>query len=172
MRWAKIKNIIIMLLLIVNVALLYLVATRSWQSRQNAWETEAQMIAVLAKNGVEYLPDGLPADIDASGNPITAATALTRFLTALHQEGYVCSQITAMYSDFDGETAAGAPSPVWYIETDAWPWRFRVDAYTGQVSAAEKDATSPGRTSAAVMTPISCAFMRDVLARETPFQPL
>lgn len=144
MRWSKIKNIIIVLLLIVNVALLALVGTRIWRSRRNARETEAQIIALLAKNGVEYLPDSLPPAIDASGDPITAATALTRFLAALHQEGYVCSQITAMHSGFDGETDAGTPEPVWYIETDAWPWRFQVDAYTGAVSVAEESSAATG----------------------------
>ena len=69
---------------------------------------------------------------------IDGATALARFLEALNREGYVCSQVTAMYA---GYAASGSGTvtlrPTWYIETDTSPWRFAVDGATGAVTAAE-----------------------------------
>lgn len=130
MRWSSIKSMILLLLIIVNVALLALVETHSWKNRQNARETETRMIDVLAGNGVDYLPEELPPDMEG-GDTITAATALARFLEALRREGYVCSQITDMYAARDGET------PVWRISTDAWPWLFTVNGYSGEVTVSE-----------------------------------
>ena len=74
----------------------------------------------------------------AAGETITAATALARFLEELNQEGYVCSQVREVYPGYSlsGSTAVTL-SPTWYVETDAWPWRFAVDGVTGQVSAAD-----------------------------------
>lgn len=283
MRWSKIKNIIILLLVIVNVSLLALVGARTWRSRRNDRETRERMIAVLEKNGVEFLPDEVPGKmpltpcritvepsgeaeaalllgritststvdarttytgargtasfsesgeiqallpvtrtvtegdsgpaysgptpdeaavvdllssigvtlrrtgqysgsgqfsthtyaqlwngapvygraaeltegwdnwevslrrlagteeaVTASSQPITAPTALARFLNTLHQEGYVCSQVTDMYPGYAAAgTTAVTLNPAWYIETDAWPWRFAVDAYSGEVTAVE-----------------------------------
>lgn len=129
MRWSKIKNIIIVLLVIVNLSLLALVGLRAWQSERSQRELRQQMVAILEKSGVEYSPEDLPADLEQAG-AITAPTALARFLEALSREGYVCSQVTAMYAG----TTGAAQTPCWVIETDAWPWRFTVDAFTGQVT--------------------------------------
>ena len=274
MRWSKIKNIIILLLLVVNVFLLALVGLRAWRTQQNQRETRERMITVLANNGPTFLPDEVPdrlelspcrvtltpveedmvrnligpitgtrtvgarttytgflgeatfsasgtmdvrffsgarplgdddpdayaaqllaglgvtvqgagrdaggvegavtytqfwagapvpeqtltltwtggdltaltgrrlagtaENLSVSGEAITASTALLRFLEALNREGYVCSQVTGLYA---GYAAAGTGTvtltPVWYVETDAWPWRFTVDGYTGAVTAAE-----------------------------------
>ena len=41
------------------------------------------------------------------------------------KEGYV-------YTDEEGNTI-----PVWIIGTDAWPWRFSVDGYTGALTTSE-----------------------------------
>lgn len=277
MRWSKIKNMILILLVIVNLSLLALVGARAWQSERNERETREQMVAVLEKSGITFLPDAFPADLDlapckvtidppgeaeaalllgevtatsvvgarttyvgqggqadfsesgdiravlpaqrsvlisngesvtvlvpsedeildrlssigvalrevdtpvaddlhhtyvqlwnslpvfgrnaeftepggsweitlrrlagteepiaATGAPLTAPTALARFLEALKAGGYVCSQVTEMYP---GYTASGVSTvtlaPCWFIETDAWPWRFAVDAYSGEVT--------------------------------------
>lgn len=77
-------------------------------------------------------------ELTAAGGSITAPTALTRFLTALNDGGYVCSQITDMYAGYissGGE--AVSLTPAWFIETDVWPRQFVVDGLTGAVTAAE-----------------------------------
>lgn len=77
-------------------------------------------------------------ELAGGGRSITAPTALTRFLTALNDGGYVCSQITDLYAGYipsGGETVSLAPA--WFIETDVWPRQFAVDGLTGTVTAAE-----------------------------------
>lgn len=77
-------------------------------------------------------------ELAAAGGSITAPTALTRFLTALNDGGYVCSQITGLYAGYlssGGETVS--LTPAWFIETDVWPRQFAVDGLTGAVTAAE-----------------------------------
>lgn len=268
MRSSKIKNIIILMLLLVNAFLLVLVGGRSWNSRQALRETGERMVAILERNGVEFLPREVPGKLElpprraqavpldregaalllgqvkqmedgrvrtrfvgtmgtavtttsgevevqflpgsgsdeaagldlleqlgvtveetgrsregdvttvlarqlwegspmpdavvvmtlrgeeleslsfrrmvptgeapAAGETITAATALARFLEELNQEGYVCSQVREMYPGYSlSGTTAVTLAPTWYVETDAWPWRFAVDGVTGQVSAAD-----------------------------------
>lgn len=183
MRWTKIKNIIILLLVVVNLFLLGLVGARAWRTANNERVARERMLTVLAQNGISFLPGELPDKMPLSpirgtadpagslpqlpdgvvlrtvqngrgvdvepdtlagvwevqtpgGPPITASTALMRFLDALNQEGYVCSQITGMYA---GYAVSGSEtvtlSPTWYVETDSY--RFAVDAYSGSVSAQE-----------------------------------
>ncbi len=86
-------------------------------------------------SGRFLLGGGEPA---AGSGSITAPTALARFLTALNNGGYVCSQITDMYAGYlsDG-SAAVSLTPAWFIETDVWPRYFAVDGATGAVTAAE-----------------------------------
>ena len=60
MRWTKIKNIILLLLVIVNLALLGLVGFRSWLTVQNERQARERMIAILANNGIEFLPQEVP----------------------------------------------------------------------------------------------------------------
>jgi len=184
MRTSRIKNIIILLLLIVNAFLLALVGVRVWRTQQGERETREQMVQVLARSGIEYLPAEVPGEmpldpvrvtlssaeerqelsdtLGESGRPdagalravpemegaeklpeeetISAATALTRFLKALNDGGYVCSQVKDLYAGY-AVSGAGAGtvtlSPAWFVETDAWPWRFAVDAATGTVTAGE-----------------------------------
>ncbi len=75
--------------------------------------------------------------LPSTGETLTAATALARLLDELNRgEGYVCSQITDMYSGY--VSGSGDPmtlTPAWFIETDTW--RFIVDGVTGGVTAAE-----------------------------------
>ena len=267
MRWTKIKNIVILLLVVVNLFLLGLVGLRNWRTQQNARLTRERMVTVLENNGVAFLPgevpdmltltgrrltitppsdeeaqalvgriesqsplglrtvyegewgtatlspsgeievtytgpayseaqalellsslgvevretgreteDGLTTvtltqlwegtplpgqtatmvcregileslsfrrlagtvePVSPGGETITAATALIRFLAAMSQEGYVCSQVTDMYAGYSlSGSATLTLTPVWYVETDASPWRFAVDGTTGAVTAA------------------------------------
>ena len=79
---------------------------------------------------------GKAEPVSSSGETVTAATALIRFLAAMSQEGYVCSQVTDMYAGYSlsGSTTVTF-TPAWYVETDASPWRFAVDGITGIVTA-------------------------------------
>ena len=52
MRWSRIKNIIILLLLIVNLSLLGLVGLRSWRSRESVRQTWEQTVALLERRGL------------------------------------------------------------------------------------------------------------------------
>lgn len=273
MRWSKIKNIIILLLLVVNVCLLGMVGVRVWRSDRAEQETRARMVEVLRRSGITFLPEEVPGELGLTGQwvsaegfgaeqaaalvgPVTqqvtvgtrttytgekgsasftasgetevqfltgamplkgadvgkagaalleslgiegmetqrrtrgetvtleytqlwagtpapdltltvvyergelkrltgrcltgsaqaldgggelsAATALARFLEGLNRGGYVCSQVTEMYAGY-AVSGAGTVTltPAWYLETDAWPWRFAVDGYTGAVTAEE-----------------------------------
>lgn len=267
MRWTKIKNIILLLLVVVNLFLLGLVGLRTWRTQQNARLARERMITILENNGVAFLPGEIPdlleltgrrlavdppgpeeartlvgqireqtdlglrtvyegewgtatlspsgeievhytqqihteaqalalvtslgveiraagretqdgrttvtltqlwegvplpgqtatlvcregyaeslsfrrlagtaETVSPGGETITAATALIRFLAALNREGYVCSQVTDMYAGYSLSGSASVTlTPVWYVETDASPWRFAVDGMTGTVTAA------------------------------------
>lgn len=273
MRWAKIKNIIILLLLVVNVCLLTMVGVRIWRTDQAEQETRTRMVEVLKRSGITFLPEEIPGELGLSGQRVSAAgfgeaqaaalvgpvteqvttgarttypgekgsasfavngetevqflagarllegvdvgkaveellesmgiqgretqrrtqgetvtlvftqlwagtpvpdltltavyergelrsltgrcltgtaetlaggqeisatTALARFLEGLNQGGYVCSQVTELYAGYAvSGTGTVTLTPTWYLQTDAWPWRFAVDGYTGTVSAEE-----------------------------------
>ena len=127
MRWSRIKNIIILMLVIVNLFLLAMVGLRAWRSRRDDRESRARMVFILQENGIDFLPGEVPgawtqppreaAPTDPGREVMTASTALVRCLEALKQEGNTI--------------------PVWIIGTDAWPWRFSVDGYTGALTTSE-----------------------------------
>lgn len=71
MRWSKIKNIIILLLVIVNLFLVGLVGLRVWRSRRNDLETRARMVAVLEHNRIAYLPGEVPGALELEGCRVT-----------------------------------------------------------------------------------------------------
>ena len=60
MRWSKIKNIIILLLVIVNLFLLSMVGVRSWQSREQERETWQQTVALAGERGSPSCPGRCP----------------------------------------------------------------------------------------------------------------
>lgn len=76
------------------------------------------------------------AETVSSATPITAATALLRLLDALNQQGYICSQISDLYSGYllSGDTTLTL-EPTWFVEIDTAPWRLAVNALTGTVTA-------------------------------------
>lgn len=77
-------------------------------------------------------------EVQARGETITSSTALARFLTALNDGGYVCSQVTDVRVGYtSGGTGTVGLIPAWCIETDVWPRQFVVDGVTGAVTAAE-----------------------------------
>ncbi len=71
MRWSKIKNIIILLLVIVNVSLLGMVGLRYWRSERNQRETRQRLIAVMARNEITFLPAEVPGDLTLPGVRVT-----------------------------------------------------------------------------------------------------
>lgn len=66
MRWSKIKNIIILLLVVVNGFLLGQVGVREWRSHRDQQETRERMVDILARNDVTYLPEEVPGDLGLS----------------------------------------------------------------------------------------------------------
>ncbi|MEA4953978.1 MAG: hypothetical protein VB096_00465 [Pseudoflavonifractor sp.] len=76
--------------------------------------------------------------LTSGGAGVSATTALARFLEGLNRGGYVCSQVTEMYAGYAvSGTGTVTLTPTWYLETDAWPWRFAVNGDTGTVTAEE-----------------------------------
>ena len=75
MRWSKIKNIIIMLLVLVNAFLLAQVGLRTWRSRQARRETRERMVAILERNDVAFLPDEVPEELGLTGRRVTLSPA-------------------------------------------------------------------------------------------------
>lgn len=73
MRWSRIKNIIILLLVVVNIFLLALVGLGQWRTRQGERETRERMIAVLANNGIEFLPEEVPGSLELTGYQVVPA---------------------------------------------------------------------------------------------------
>ena len=73
MRWSKIKNIIILLLVVVNGFLLGQVGLREWQSRRDERETRERMVDILARNQVSYLPDEVPGALEMLDRRVTLA---------------------------------------------------------------------------------------------------
>lgn len=71
MRWAKIKNIIILLLVIVNVALLAMVGQRRWRNEQYQRETRERIIDIMEKNGISFSPAELPGELKLQGRRVT-----------------------------------------------------------------------------------------------------
>ena len=71
MRWSKIKNIIILLLVIVNGFLLGQVGLWEWRSRWSDRETRERMVDILARNGVAFLPQEVPGTLDLISHRVT-----------------------------------------------------------------------------------------------------
>lgn len=60
MEWSKVKNIIILILLVVNIFLLVQTAQQERQSRQYREEAISGAVEVLRRQGYEVAPDALP----------------------------------------------------------------------------------------------------------------
>lgn len=71
MRWSKIKNIILLLLVLVNGFLLAQVSLREWQSQRGEQETRERMRTILARNDVTYLPEEIPGALELTPRRVT-----------------------------------------------------------------------------------------------------
>ena len=72
MRWSRIKNIIILLLVIVNGFLLALVGVRAWRTEQGARETRERMVEILSNNGIAFLPEEVPGALELAAWQVNA----------------------------------------------------------------------------------------------------
>ena len=71
MEWAKIKNIIILILALLNLFLLALVAVREGRNVRYQDEARTGVLAALEKNGITFLPEEIPADSELSPLSVT-----------------------------------------------------------------------------------------------------
>ncbi len=96
MEWGKLKNIIILILLLINGFLLVLVGTRSSEVRRYEQSAVERSVQVLEENGIQVEPDALPAgggaepagaerDVAAEGRLVSAL--LGEALTGVHRGG-------------------------------------------------------------------------------------
>lgn len=73
MRWSKIKNIIILLLIVVNGFLLAQVGLRTWRSRRDERETRERMVAILERNDIAFLPGEVPGELELTERRVTVS---------------------------------------------------------------------------------------------------
>lgn len=73
MRWTKIKNIVLLLLVVVNLFLLALVGVHAWQTAQNDRQTQERMLQILENNGITFRPQTLPGAMDLTPQRLTLA---------------------------------------------------------------------------------------------------
>lgn len=60
MKWSKLKNIILILLVVVNVCLIGIVAVREGREANNQRQTQERVVEVLKNSGKTFLPDKVP----------------------------------------------------------------------------------------------------------------
>lgn len=63
MEWSKIKNIIILILALLNVFLLVLVGVREARSARYQEEAGSEAVKVLENSGIAFLPQRIPGDL-------------------------------------------------------------------------------------------------------------
>ena len=120
MRWSKIKNIIILLLIIVNLALLALVGVSSWRSREYERQARARMITILSNNGIAFLPDQVPDSLGLAPQRLTATEPERSHAELL--VGPVSSvETVGARTVYTGETGQVTFSPAGDIQADFLP---------------------------------------------------
>lgn len=92
MRWTKIKNIILLLLVVVNLFLLALVGVRAWRTAQNDRQAQERMLRILENNGISFQPQTLPGPIGLTPQRLTAETMEQR------QAALLVGEVTAAES--------------------------------------------------------------------------
>lgn len=128
MRWSKIKNIIILLLAVVNLCLLVITFSRTWRARQGDRELREQMIVLLEQNGIQYLPEAIPGGMELSGARVaqvlpdkTTAAVLVgevgQTQTAWARTTYTGARGRVTFSD-DGGVEATFTSGAWPLGTE------------------------------------------------------
>jgi len=72
-RWSKIKNIIILLLAMVNVCLLGLTGVRCWSAGWNDRELRARMVTVLGRSNIAFAPAEVPGEMPLEQQQVSVA---------------------------------------------------------------------------------------------------
>lgn len=109
MEWSKIKNIILLILLGLNLFLLIMVVSQELQAHQFRQEARAEAVALLKRNGITVDPDQLPADTSLPTQVLEEDEAATDTLAqALLGEETVqqSSGVRAVYTSPLGEMEA------------------------------------------------------------------
>lgn len=130
MRWSKIKNIIILLLAVVNLCLLVITFSRSWRARQGELELRERMVEVLEQNGIQYLPDEVPGEMPLAGARVSIAAPgketagalvgqVAQTQTAWARTTYTGERGKVTFSDDGGVEAAFEPG-AWPMSQDDW----------------------------------------------------
>ena len=69
MEWSKLKNVILLMLLCVNIILLLLVGSQASQDKRYQAETRQAAQAVLEQGGIDFTLDEFPDDLALSASP-------------------------------------------------------------------------------------------------------
>lgn len=71
MGWSKIKDMILLLLLIVNVCLLVMVGQRHWEEAKHTRETGEQMVEILKQSNIDFLAEEMPGEMPLAVEELT-----------------------------------------------------------------------------------------------------
>ena len=71
MEWSKLKNVILLMLLCVNIILLLLVGSQASQDKRYQAETRQAAQAVLEQGGIDFTLDEFPDDLALSVTTVT-----------------------------------------------------------------------------------------------------
>lgn len=118
MRWSKIKNIILLLLILVNACLLSVEGMRTANTVRLEKETRTRMISVLERSGVEFLPEKVPGGLELDG--YQAVLSQPTLEQAVLLVGDISEQIqtgdtTSYHGAFGGVTFTGTSVEAWLL---------------------------------------------------------
>ena len=91
MEWSKVKNIIILLLLLVNGFLLVLVGMRREETENYQASALAQAVEVLERSGIQVFQEGLEDALDMS--PLSVERNLERAEADRDSRGRLCAAL-------------------------------------------------------------------------------
>lgn len=109
MEWSKIKNIIILVLVFLNVLLLALVTIREGKSAHSQEEARDGIIAFLEKNEIAFLPEKLPEQPAVSPLTVTRSRdherAMAEALLGEARRDDMGGSVRVVYTGADGTAA-------------------------------------------------------------------
>lgn len=137
MEWSKIKNIIILILLGLNLFLLVMVASQELRSHQLRQEARTEAVSLLQRNGIQVEYARLPADTALPTLTLEENTAAGETLarTLLGEDiEQQSSGVRAVYTSSLGEMEA--------FSTGRFAVNFRAEAMTLEDSTPESHAAA------------------------------
>lgn len=123
MRWSKIKNMILLLLAMVNLFLLGIVGSRLWHTERGDWELRTRMLTVLERNNIAFLPEEIPGDM-----PLTARQVTLHRMDQEQAAGLVGTVTETTVSDEGALTCKGTQGSVTFYPDGALDARFQPGA--------------------------------------------